>query len=97
MNKEQMRLLSNRVLDIFSKGGIIIVLIVICVIISIMTDRFFTANNLINIARQTSINGIMAIGISFVVMTRGIDLSVGSVMAFSSAITCTLLTSGTSP
>lgn len=53
---------------------------------SFTSKEFLTSGNLINIARQVSINGILAVGMTFVILTGGIDLSVGSVMAFTGTI-----------
>ncbi len=57
-----------------------------CLAMVLLTDRFLTSSNLINVARQVSINAIIAVGMTFVILTSGIDLSVGSVMAFSGTI-----------
>jgi ribose transport system permease protein len=57
--------------------------IVLSIILSLFTDRFLTTTNLLNVARQISINAVIAVGMTFVILTSGIDLSVGSVMAFS--------------
>ncbi len=54
-------------------------------------DVFLSQTNLFNIARQTSVNAIMAIGITFVIVTGGIDLSIGSVAGFSAIIMAFLL------
>lgn len=56
--------------------------ILLCTFFSIFTNEFFAASNISNIVRQVSINGILAVGMTFVILTGGIDLSVGSVMAF---------------
>ncbi|WP_041367967.1 ABC transporter permease [Natranaerobius thermophilus] len=61
----------------------VIGLILICVVLAILTPRFLTVSNLFNVLRQTSLNAIMAVGLTFVILTGGIDLSVGSVLAFS--------------
>lgn len=55
---------------------------VLCIFFTIFTDGFFATTNISNIVRQVSINGILAVGMTFVILTGGIDLSVGSVMAF---------------
>jgi len=70
-------------------------LVLLCVILSLLTPKFLTASNLINVARQTSLNAIMALGASFVILTGGIDLSLGSVLAFSSVVTAGMLVQGT--
>ncbi len=60
--------------------------LVLCIVLILFTDRFLTVRNLINVTRQISINAIIAVGMTFVILTSGIDLSVGSVMAFSGTI-----------
>lgn len=61
----------------------VIGLILLCILMTILSERFLTQNNILNILRQVSINGIIAVGMTFVILTSGIDLSVGSVMAYS--------------
>lgn len=56
-------------------------LIVVSVLMGLASDNFFTLNNIMNVLRQVSIVGILAIGMTFVILTGGIDLSVGAVMA----------------
>lgn len=60
--------------------------LVLCVFFTFTADSFFTADNISNIIRQVSINGILAVGMTFVILTGGIDLSVGSVMALTGTI-----------
>ncbi|UOF92844.1 ribose ABC transporter permease [Fodinisporobacter ferrooxydans] len=64
---------------------------------SIASSRFLTFGNLSNIALQTSINALLAVGMTFVILTSGIDLSVGAILALSGSITAGLITHGTSP
>ena len=61
--------------------GSILGLVIIAAVLSLVSDRFLTASNLINIARQVSINAIVAAGMTLVIITGGIDLSVGSTIA----------------
>lgn len=75
-----------------SKYGIIIALIFICIILSTISPYFLSTNNLLNVLRQVSINGVLAIGMTFVILTRGIDLSVGSLLACSSIIAASFAT-----
>ena len=56
----------------------LIALIVLIIIFSVISPSFFTRENLIILVGQTAINAIMAIGMTFVILTGGIDLSVGS-------------------
>ncbi len=58
-------------------------LVLLCIALSLMSDRFATWSNLQNVSRQVSINAIIAAGMTVVILTGGIDLSVGSVMALS--------------
>jgi len=62
-----------------------------------INDNFLTTNNLSNVARQVSINAIIAVGMTFAILTGGIDLSVGSVMALSGTIAAGLMMAGFSP
>ena len=62
------------------------ILLLICVVFALGSSDFLTASNLLNVALQTSIIAIIAIGMSFVIFTAGIDLSVGSMMALAGAI-----------
>jgi ribose transport system permease protein len=68
------------------KYGIIIVLMLVMVFFSVTTTAFFTINNLFNVARQVSMLGIVAVGMTFVMLTGGIDLSVGSLLSIVSVV-----------
>lgn len=71
---------------ILAKYGIYIAFAILFIILSISSDSFLTSTNIINIFRQVSIIGIVAVGMSFVIITGGIDLSVGSIMALSAVV-----------
>ena len=62
-----------------------------------MNDSFLEFSNLRNLLRQVSINAIIAFGMTFVILTGGIDLSVGSILALSSAVMANLIVTGTDP
>lgn len=79
------------------KAGIIASLLIMCVFFSIMSDKFFTQSNVTNILLQSSINGTIALGMTLVIITGGIDLSVGSVMALSSMVAAKMMDAGLSP
>jgi len=66
--------------------GIAVIVIAIIVFLSFATDTFFTASNLAVVSRQISLNAIIALGMTLVILTGGIDLSVGSVVAIASVI-----------
>lgn len=61
-------------------------LIVLCIILGFASESFFKVNNLLTVLLQSSINSIIAIGMTFVIITGGIDLSVGSIVALSAAV-----------
>ena len=61
----------------------VIFLLVLMAVFAILSPRFLSALNLFNVMRQVSVYGLLAIGMTFVILTRGIDLSVGSIVALS--------------
>lgn len=61
--------------------GILIALVVLCVALSFASDSFLTASNLLNVSQQISTNFLIAIGMTFIILLGGIDLSVGSIIA----------------
>ena len=69
----------------------LIALVVMIVIVSFLNPNFFTTGNILNILRQTAINAVMAVGMTLVILTAGIDLSVGSVLALCGAIGASLI------
>ena len=74
--------------------GTIAALIILIVFVSVLNPAFLQVNNLLNLMRQLIINGFIALGMTFVILTGGIDLSVGSTLAFTSAIFAGLLQNG---
>ena len=74
--------------------GTVIGLAVLCAVLWILTPYFLTVSNLLNIAEQTSINAIVAVGMTFVILSGGIDLSVGSIVALSGVVLGTALQGG---
>lgn len=72
----------------------VIALIILMAVITIINSNFLTANNLLNLLLQVTSNALIAFGMTFVILTGGIDLSVGSILALSSALTAGLLGSG---
>jgi ribose transport system permease protein len=67
-------------------AGMLPVLILICIFFAILTPNFLTQNNIVNVVRQASINIVLAAGMTFVILTGGIDLAVGSVLGFTAVI-----------
>ncbi|HEX6162895.1 MAG TPA: ribose ABC transporter permease [Vicinamibacterales bacterium] len=74
--------------------GTLIGLVLLCVVLWILTPHFMTVSNLLNIVQQTSINAIVAVGMTFVIISGGIDLSVGSIVALSGVALGALLQDG---
>ena len=80
MRQEQMR----RLISIAS-------LIVIMLVFGLTSNSFFTQGNLLSILRECSVNGIIAIGVTYVIITAGIDLSTGAVVGFAGMLCANLL------
>jgi ribose transport system permease protein len=66
--------------------GTVIGLGVLCLVLWALTPHFLTVANLLNVAQQTSINAIVAVGMTYVILSGGIDLSVGSIVALSGVV-----------
>ncbi|MFC0395259.1 ABC transporter permease [Paenibacillus mendelii] len=77
--------------EMMRKYGLIAILLVAVIILSIVSDTFLTVTNLMNVLRQVSINGILAVGMTFIILTAGIDLSIGSLMAVAAVIATSIV------
>lgn len=87
MNKTSIR-------EFLQRYGLAISFLILCLVLSLLSDRFLTIGNLTNVLRQSTINLIIAIGMTYVILTAGIDLSVGAVLALSTVVTADLLQRG---
>jgi len=74
--------------------GLTIAFVTLVAALALLSPAFLTAENLLNVARQVSINAITAAGMTFVILTAGIDLSVGSLLALAGAIMAGALKGG---
>ncbi len=74
--------------------GTLIGLVLLCAALWILTPHFLTVSNLVNVVEQTSINAIVAVGMTFVILSGGIDLSVGSIVALAGVVLGTSLQGG---
>lgn len=83
--------------QILSKYAIQMVLVLMIVMISLLSKDFLRPVNIINVLRAESARGMLAIGVGFVIITRGIDLSVGSIVALSSVISASLVQEANAP
>lgn len=69
--------------DMLFKFGSLLGLVILCVVLSIASPQFLTSNNIMNVLRQSTINALIAVGMLLPILTAGIDLSVGSMLALS--------------
>jgi ribose/xylose/arabinose/galactoside ABC-type transport system permease subunit len=77
--------------------GILLALVLLCVLLALLTPRFLTVANLTIIVTQVSINALLAFGVTFVILTGGIDLSLGSMVAVTGVVAATFAHPGTYP
>lgn len=83
--------------ELLSKLGPLLALIVLIIFVSVLSPSFLSLTNLMNLMRQVSTNALIAFGMTFVIITGGIDLSVGSTLALSSAIMAGMIVNGIDP
>ncbi|MCF8358877.1 MAG: ribose ABC transporter permease [Prolixibacteraceae bacterium] len=72
----------------------VIALLIMCIVLSFLSDRFLTGENAWNVMRQISVNVVISVGMTLVILTGGIDLSVGSILALAGAVTAGMLKFG---
>jgi ribose transport system permease protein len=77
--------------------GTIIGLVLICIVFAVLSRNFLSVDNLVNILQQSSINACIAVGMTLVIISGGIDLSVGSVAAFSAVVSASAMVAGMQP
>ena len=73
-------------IDFLARYAPIIFLLLLMLLFAILEPRFLSPLNLFNVMRQISITGLLAIGMTFVILTAGIDLSVGALLAFAGLV-----------
>ncbi|SNR98102.1 monosaccharide ABC transporter membrane protein, CUT2 family [Anaerovirgula multivorans] len=76
--------------DIFKKYGIVIIFLGMVALLSVLSPAFLQTRNLLNVVRQISVIGLVAMGVTMVIITTGIDLSSGSVIALSAVVAASL-------
>ena len=89
MNNERKKKLINQI-NIYRS---VLILIVICIFASILSSSFLSVSNLFNVVKQITVAGIVGCGMTFVILTGGIDLSVGSIVGLAGAIAAGILVS----
>ncbi len=90
-----MTLAHSNVVQVASRFGILFGFVALCAYLSVASPYFAQLDNIGNVLSQVSVNGIMAIGLTFVILSGGIDLSVGSVLALSGIVAASLVTGET--
>lgn len=88
-------MLKPRLGNLASRFGSLAGLFVLGALLAILSPDFLTLSNLMNVLNQVSLNGLVAVGMTFVILTGGIDLSVGSILAFSAVLLAAMLKAGT--
>jgi ribose transport system permease protein len=77
--------------------GAVLALLTMCAILTALSDHFLTFDNLMNVFRQSAVNTLLALGQLLVIVTAGIDLSVGSVLGFACVVAALMLKAGARP
>ncbi|KRO11426.1 Ribose xylose arabinose galactoside ABC-type transport system, permease component [Paucilactobacillus hokkaidonensis] len=83
--------------EFYTKLGPLTALVVLVILVSVLNSAFLNVNNLMNLLQQVSVNALIAFGMQFVILTAGIDLSVGSILALSGAFAAQMILMGMPP
>jgi ribose transport system permease protein len=87
-----------RVRDYLRRFGLVISFVLLCAALALLSGRFLTVGNLTNVLLYSAVNGIIAVGMTFVILTAGIDLSVGATLALSALVAAQVMQSlGSAP
>lgn len=86
--------LTQQVVNFFKENATLVALVALAAIFGFMDDAFFTPRNITNLARQTTIIGIISVGMTMVIIINGIDLSVGSIVGLSAIMVTLFMQSG---
>src|ERR687886_2897001 len=89
------RLARARLTSFIQRQGALVALVLVCAFAAYRYPQFLTENNLTNVLRQNSMLGLVALGMTFVILTGGIDLSVGSLLALAGVVAAGLAGRGT--
>ena len=87
----------ERIKSLAREMGPLIGLVLLFIVLAVLNNDFIDPSNLRNLLRQVSINALIAFGMTFVILTGGIDLSVGSILALTSAVMANAIANGMSP
>jgi ribose transport system permease protein len=86
-----------RTRDFVSRFGLVISFTLMCAALAFSSDRFLTVENIMNVLRFSAINAIISVGMTFVILTAGIDLSVGAIAALAAVVASELVHQGGAP
>lgn len=75
-------------------AGLIWVLLLLCIVATFLSSAFLNHANVMNVLRQVALYGIVSVGMTFVILTKGIDLSVGSILGVSAVLSALMITGG---
>lgn len=92
-----MEQISKKSAGLIQKLGPFLAFVLLFAVVAVLNPSFIEPLNLLNLLRQISINALIAFGMTFVILTGGIDLSVGSILALSSALMAGMIVSGLDP
>lgn len=92
LNSQNVSVRQASIGTMIARYGIVISFVILFIALSFVSQNFLSPNNLLNVLRQVSINGVLAVGMTFVILTAGIDLSIGSMLAFAGAVAASLVT-----
>ena len=93
-NKQAMR---SKLMYYWNQLGMLTILVLLCVLMAVFAPNFMEVTNVLNVLKQVSITAILAAGMTIVILTGGIDLSVGSTLALSSVLSVMLTNAGVNP
>lgn len=89
--------LRKKMIPLWNQLGMLIILVLLCLVLALFAPYFTEASNMLNILKQSSITAILAAGMTLVILTGGIDLSVGATLALAGVISVMLSNSGVHP
>jgi len=89
--------IGNVLYSLWNRLGMIMILLLLCVVLSFTAPNFLDTANLLNVLKQVSIIAILAAGMTIVILTGGIDLSVGATVALSGVISVMVSSAGVNP
>ena len=92
--KKQTKQIKLNMNDFFDKIGVLIALVILVVVLSIFAPNFATSSNIFSVLQQIAVNGIIAVGMTYVILLGGIDLSVGSIVAFTGLVVALAMKNG---